>query len=132
MSVAAELLSDFLPAPASRPVRERDADVIVLHPPSARSVAAPVRLTRRGVVVLGVLVGLLCVAIVALAWRSAPAAGPARPAPATVTVRQGDTLWAIASRVAPQTDPRAEVARLQRLNRLPGPGLVPGQVLRVR
>ena len=132
MSVAAEILPTCLPAPVPVPHRARDADVIVLHPPSARSLAAPVRLTRRGVVALGVLVGLVCVAVVMLAWRSAPATPAARTVPASVTVRPGDTLWAIASRVAPGQDPRAEVDRLQRLNRLPGPALVPGQVLRVR
>jgi LysM repeat protein len=49
-----------------------------------------------------------------------------------VTVRPGDTLWGIASRVAPQRDPRAEIALLQRLNGLHDVALVPGQVLRLR
>ena len=50
--------------------------------------------------------------------------------PATVTVQPGDTLWSIATRLAPQRDPRAEVADLQQLNHLGGGPLVPGQVLR--
>jgi LysM repeat protein len=49
-----------------------------------------------------------------------------------VTVRSGDTLWSIASRVAPGADPRAEVATLQRLNHLRGTALTPGQVLATR
>jgi LysM repeat protein len=45
-------------------------------------------------------------------------------------VQSGDTLWSIASRVAPGRDPRDEVARLQRLNHLDGVDLAAGQVLR--
>jgi LysM repeat protein len=72
-------------------------------------------------------------ALVWLAARSAPSAGPT-PAhgPAIVTVQAGDTLWSIAAQVAPQRDPRAEIGDLRRLNHLPGVGLTPGQVLRVR
>jgi hypothetical protein len=40
-------------------------------------------------------------------------------------------LWSIAARVAPNVDPRAEVEVLQRVNRLPGAELVPGQRLRL-
>ncbi|HTG46669.1 MAG TPA: LysM peptidoglycan-binding domain-containing protein [Actinomycetota bacterium] len=46
-------------------------------------------------------------------------------------VRPGDTLWGIASRVAPGTDPRVVVDRLASVNGLGGRDLVPGQVLRV-
>ena len=52
--------------------------------------------------------------------------------PANVTVHRGDTLWDIASRVAPDRDPRAEVAVLQRLNHLDGTALQPGLTLRTR
>jgi LysM repeat protein len=45
-------------------------------------------------------------------------------------VHDGDTLWSIASRVAPDRDPRDEVTRLQRLNHLDGVQLAAGQVLR--
>jgi LysM repeat protein len=48
-----------------------------------------------------------------------------------VTVAPGDTLWSIAERVAPNTDPRAEVAALQKRNGLTGVDLVPGEVLRI-
>jgi LysM repeat protein len=91
-----------------------------------------VRLTRRGVHAVAAVLALAALGLVLLARASAPG-GPAaqsRPLPATVTVRAGDTLWSIASRLAPQTDPRAEVADLQRLNGLGAAGLVPGQVLR--
>jgi Tfp pilus assembly protein FimV len=91
------------------------------------------RLTRRGVVVVALAVGLLGAAVVWLAALSAPAASPTPASgPRTVTVLPGDTLWSIATSVAPQRDPRAEVATLQHLNHLAGVSLVPGQQLVVR
>jgi LysM repeat protein len=109
------------------------ASVTVLHAPSVRSSASPARLTRRGVVILAVAVAALGAALVWLAALSAPspAAAPAA-VPATVTVHSGDTLWSIATRVAPARDPRAEVAALQQLNHLADVSLVPGQELRTR
>ena len=115
---------------------ERLASVTTLHRPEPRTVASPVRLTRRGVVVVGAGVAVLAAALLGVARLSAPvAAGAGAPAahgPATVAVRAGDTLWSIAGRVAPSRDPRAEVADLQRLNHLASTRLVPGQVLRTR
>jgi LysM repeat protein len=49
-----------------------------------------------------------------------------------VTVRPGDTLWSIASRIAPQRDPRLTVAALEQLNHLDTPAVQAGQVLRTR
>lgn len=136
MSVATEFPPVVeIPARARRHAPQRPpASVTVLHAPSERSVAAPLRLTSRGVVVLGVAVATVAVGLVAAAWLSVPhGAGAVAPtAPARVTVRAGDTLWAIAGRVAPQRDPRAEIADLTRWNRLRGAALVPGQVLRTR
>ncbi|MDT4920856.1 MAG: hypothetical protein QOI15_1758 [Pseudonocardiales bacterium] len=108
----------------------RLGSVSVLHPPAE---PAPVgwRLTRRGVVVLAAAVLTLGAGLIWLARVSAPQAAPAAPAPRAVTVAPGDTLWSIAGRVAPDADPRAEVAALQQRNGLTGVDLVPGQVLRV-
>jgi nucleoid-associated protein YgaU len=111
------------------------ASVHVLHPPIDNGAAAPLRLTRRGVAVLSVVVALACAALLAIAARSAvPQAtrSAGHGAPSVVTVRSGDTLWSIALRVAPQTDPRAEVSVLQRRNHLSSERLVPGQRLHVR
>lgn len=139
MSVAIEFAPEFDPEvlPVPRPLRTapaapaRLAPVIRLHPPADPPVAAPLRLTRRGVVALAVLVGLLGLGLVWLGRLSAPASPAAGPAHGTVTVQPGDTLWSIASRVAPNADPRAEVAALQQRNRLAGPDLVPGQRLQL-
>ena len=155
MSVAADLDSLHVSQPAVRrrprltvvpcdpvalPVGEpqRQASVSVLHAPSRASIAPPLRLTRRGVAVLAAGTAALGAVLVWAAAASAPASpGPAPAAaraagPATVTVQAGDTLWAVASRVAPGRDPRAEVATLRHLNHLADPGVMPGQVLRVR
>jgi nucleoid-associated protein YgaU len=107
--------------------------VHVLHPPVDRGSAAPLRLTRRGVAVVTTAVLLLAAVIVWLAAASAPrpfGAGTATRV-AVVTVHPGDTLWSIAQRVAPNVDPRAEVAVLQRVNRLSSVLLTPGQLIRV-
>jgi LysM repeat protein len=133
MSAALDFAPDlYLPARAGDQ-GPHDATILTLVRPSAGSVAAPLRLTRRGVVVLALAVAALAAALLSLAALSAPSTGAGRgQQPATVTVHQGDTLWAIAARVAPDRDPRAEVAQLQRRNHLDGVALTPGQVLRTR
>lgn len=128
MSVATEL-APVVPIPEPR---RPDADVFHLHPPSANSLAPPVRLTRRGVLAVGAAVALLCAGMVLLAASCAPDTAPSQPPPASVTVRSGDTLWSIATEVAPQRDPRAEVAELRRLNGLGDADLAVGEVLRTR
>ena len=107
------------------------ASVTVLYAPREPAGAAPLRLTRRGVAVLTVAVLALGVGLIWLGRLSAPQGGAAPPAPRTVTVQPGDTLWSIASRVAPEGDPRAEVAALERRNHLRSVDLVPGQLLHV-
>ena len=95
--------------------------------PVARA-AKPVRLTRRGRLV--VILTLLVVAIVGFSMGrvSTQAAGPAKPLP-TVTVAPGQTLWQIATRVAPHADPRAMVLQLEALNHLHGAAVMSGQRL---
>ena len=80
---------------------------------------APLRLTRRGrVVVLTFFIFLASLASAVL-WTTASRAGdsPAGPAP-TVVVQPDDTLWAIAARTSPGRDPHAVVAEIRRLNGL--------------
>lgn len=123
----------FIPEQARPWDRRPLAEVIELHRPAPDSVATPLRLTRRGVLVLGLLGALVSAALVWTAWLSAPSAAASRPAsavPATVMVRSGDTLWSIAGRIAPNRDPRVEVADLQAVNHLASVGLTAGQVLR--
>ncbi|MCW2605849.1 MAG: hypothetical protein JWO60_542 [Frankiales bacterium] len=93
--------------------------------------ASGLRVTRRGrLVVVLTLVALLFAAF-SLGRTGTQAATTTEPSPAVVqtTVQPGETLWAVAKRVAPGTDPREVVQRLQRLNHLRGSGLQAGQQL---
>lgn len=131
MSAATEFAPVFDIPPRARLREQRTATIIALRRPSADSVAVPLRLTRRGVLVLALAVAVLSAGLVVTAWLSAPRASAGRaPQPATVVVHDGDTLWSIATRIAPDRDPRAEVADLQRRNHLVGVELTAGQVLR--
>ena len=46
-----------------------------------------------------------------------------------MVVQPGDTLWAIARNVAPNTDPRITVDRIITLNKLPNAELAAGELL---
>ena len=131
MSAATEFAPVVYIPERARPNRP-EASVIALHRPAAASVAPPLRLTRRGVVAVSAAVAVLAGFLLSAAALSAPASRVRGPAPAAVTVGTGDTLWSIATSLAPGRDPRAEVATLQRLNHLTGSGLTPGEVLRTR
>jgi LysM repeat protein len=88
------------------------------------------RLTRRGrVLLLAALVAVLFGAFSLGRSVSEAAAPSAQPAPHLVTVEQGDSLWTLAQRVAPDNDPREVVALIRDLNDLSSAGLVPGQQL---
>jgi LysM repeat protein len=65
---------------------------------------------------------LVAVAVILVGLVSARVAqGGLTPAPQTVTVRPGDTLWSIAAVHYPQDDPRDRVQDIERLNHLDGP-----------
>jgi hypothetical protein len=93
---------------------------------------AGLRLTRRGRAVLLLALVVLLLAAFSLGRVGSQAAprGARQAAPlAQTTVHQGETLWSVARRVAPGTDPRAVVRRLQELNHLDGAGVRAGQQL---
>jgi len=61
----------------------------------------------------------------------AVSAGQAHPKAAVVYhVQAGDTLWTIASRLAPAKDPREIIDLLMKANHLGSPTIIPGQSLR--
>lgn len=96
--------------------------------------AAPLRLTRRGQRLLTVLALLVAVAVAVLttggglAAALTPGSG-SDVAVQRVTVRPGETLWAIAERTAPGVDPRETVAELMDLNALTTSVVPAGSVL---
>ena len=103
--------------------------------PSTAALASPVRITRRGRLLLLALVAVLAFALVSLG-QVAASAGPAdsgtdEPVSATWVVQPGETLWVIARRVDPQTDPRETVARIVAMNDLPSSSVQAGQELQI-
>jgi LysM domain len=99
-----------------------------------RNARRGLRLTRRGRVVVVVLLALLA-AMLALGIDAARSLASTEPGAAAqhhvVIVQPGDTLWQIARDVAPGDDPRETVQRLLDLNGLSSPVIVPGQELAV-
>lgn len=98
-----------------------------------RVAAGPVRLTRRGrLVVVALLLGLaLGLLVVATAPATATSDRGGSAVAERVTVRPGETLWAIAERVRPDDDPRATIERIRDMNALDSGVAQAGQVLLV-
>jgi hypothetical protein len=90
---------------------------------------SPLRITRRGKTVLGLAIALPVIALsVFLASPGALADGEHSANDFEyVTVLNGDTLWSIATEIAPREDPRDVVAEIIALNQLPSAALMPGQ-----
>jgi nucleoid-associated protein YgaU len=99
--------------------------------PEARP--APLRLTRRGYVVLTGLAALVIGGISLLAAGAAQASNHAGPAGRAgivhVTVRQGQSLWSIAEGNDPGADTRVVIGEIRQLNSMNGDVVTPGQVL---
>jgi hypothetical protein len=123
-----------LPFPYNRVPRAAVAEAPPLRVAAApRGEARPIRLTRRGWVVAVLAVGIALAGALWLAHSSALASSPPhRSPPPTVVVRPNDTLWSIATRIAPDRDPRVVVSELEQRNDLTGPTVHVGQVLRAR
>jgi hypothetical protein len=111
-------------APDARPAPRRNA----------------VRLTRRGRLVVTVMLTAVSLSLVVLAWlaiaaRAAQATDGGQSPGAvyqnltSVVVHPGQTLWSIASQAEPTADPRAVMQQIIELNALHGTNVVPGQRL---
>jgi nucleoid-associated protein YgaU len=109
------------------------------EPVPASTRPAPIRLTRRGRIVVGTLVGIGVAALAAVIWLAiagqAEASGNARvgrPADGSVVrvvVMPGQTLWGIANQVDPAADPRVVIPQIVDMNSLTGTTISVGQVL---
>lgn len=121
--------------PSSRRLTPRSGVRGGLRPRPLRSQptvgAGQLRLTRRGRLVL--LVALVAVLSATFALGRSAAQGSTvsvqPPAAAQLTVQPGDTLWSVASRLAPGQDPRPVVEQIRRLNRLDRDTLRAGEML---
>lgn len=89
------------------------------------------RLTRRGRVVLVVMPALLALSGALLAVGPGVAEAAPHVVPRTVVVGAGESLWTIAERVAPGTDPRTTIAGIERVNGLRSAQVDAGVVLRL-
>lgn len=98
--------------------------------PALMAPAAALWLTRRArlLITMSVLVGL-AVVIGVSALNAGAAPGGLREAPATVVVQPGDTLWGIATDLAPAERPERVVRLLRTANGLASGVLQPGQEL---
>ena len=95
-------------------------------------VLQPARLTRRGRMACTLALVALSTGLLGLVQPQAFAlGGDDKPATQRITVRPGETLWAIADRVAPDTDPRATIAKLESMNHLTSSSVPAGSVLLV-
>ena len=110
-------------APDTRPVPRRNT----------------VRLTRRGRIVVAVMLTVASLSLAVLAWlavaaRSAQAADGGQPGAVyqnltSVVVHPGQTLWSIATQAEPSADPRVVMQQIIELNALRGTSVEPGQRL---
>ena len=96
------------------------------------STTPQVHLTRRGRTL--VLLALVAVLFAAFSLgransQAAPTAGEAPVSAEQITVQPGESLWAVARRIAPQNDPREVIGQIRRLNRLQDSQLQAGQQL---
>ncbi|MFD1859968.1 LysM domain-containing protein [Aeromicrobium camelliae] len=120
-----------LPVRPAHP-RERHLHAVPLAAPSSPA-AAPLRLTRRGrVVVFAAVALLLAVLSVVLGASVAATDDDAALATTTVQVQPGQTLWEIAAEANPRGDIRSTIDDIVRLNALPNAsGLKMGTTLAV-
>lgn len=124
------------------PYPKRRSEAGPQEPQPQQSVATrpgPIRLTRRGRIVVGTVIGIGVTALAAVIWLAvagqAQASGNAefgRSAGGTVArivVKPGQTLWGIAALVDPGADPRVIIPQIIELNSLSSTAINVGQVL---
>lgn len=104
------------------------------EPAHDRADAAPLRLTRRGRVVVAVAAALLLTALSLVITASAQATN--HPVPRTahqglaqVIVRPGQSLWSVAENADPDADTRVVIQQIIQLNSLTGDVVFAGQRL---
>jgi hypothetical protein len=124
-------------------IRTREEAIMSTITAVYTSVRPTLRITRRGRVVLGAVLALPVAAVlVSMAVNSIPAAASSASSAAVssgaassefdfVTVGEGESLWSVAERVAPASDPRDVIADIERLNGLESSVVAAGQSLAI-
>jgi LysM domain len=101
----------------------------------AKATDVPLRLTRRGRVVIAVAAAILMAAVSLIAAGAVQATSRSAPprvaeqALARVVVRPGQSLWSVAERADPGADTRQVIQQIVELNGLTGDAVVAGQWL---
>ena len=113
-------------------LNDDSVQTISSHPSKARS--GRLTLTRRGrFILIGLPVMLVATTLLVLAGiftapvMASDASDTTSVEAQTVSVMEGDTVWALAAEFAPQRDRRDVVAEITEMNDLKGSVLVPGQ-----
>jgi nucleoid-associated protein YgaU len=95
----------------------------------------PMQLTRRGRLFFGTVLALIALAVAYFLGAGASQAGADSTVSTTsfeqVTVMPGDTLWSIATNVAPNADTQSVIAEIVSLNQLETATVQPGQRLAI-
>jgi LysM domain len=122
--------------PAPAPARPAPAQPAQARPGvSPSSATSPLRLTRRGRIVVAVMAALLVAGLSLAVAGAAQATGHSAwqratgPNLARVVVRPGQTLWSVAENADPNADPRLVIQQIAQLNALTSDNLVAGQRL---
>jgi Tfp pilus assembly protein FimV len=89
------------------------------------------RVRRRRLVVLFAAIGLVGVLSGPVAHAVGVGGTPPASARRTYVVRSGDTLWSIATRFEPSTDPRVVIDAITSANSVDPGALVPGRQLSI-
>jgi hypothetical protein len=126
--------------PSSVGQRRPASRALLADPPaqSRRPEARPLRLTRRGRLVIGVFAVLL--ATIALSVAAMAAGGRAQASNHgrdgagyqgmhRIVVKPGETLWAIASQAEPSADPRQVIAEIMTANSMTSTVVQAGELL---
>lgn len=136
--VSAKLLA-ALPAPVTARAREESAARQAAAAARQAGKPGPIRLTRRGRIVVGVLGFIVVAAAASLLWLAiagqaqassrVQSGQPGGHGMVRTIVRPGQTLWTIAEQVDPGADPRITIAQIVDDNELGGTTIQAGQVL---
>ena len=124
------------PAPAATvPAQDARPEPARAQAPRSQPASVPLRLTRRGRIVVAVAAALLLAALSLVIAASAQATNHTLPSRAAqqnliqVTVRPGQSLWSVAESADPDADTRVVIQQIVDLNGLTGDVVFAGQRL---
>jgi LysM domain len=133
---AASAPAEPAPAVPERRLAGRSA-LVTPGAPALRPRPAPLRLTRRGrmvVVILAAVLATVAITAASVAFSGAQAANHGRPGAGyagmhRIVVQPGQTLWSIAAQAEPSADPRQVIQEILTANSMTGSTVQAGQLL---